>query len=260
MSKKFWNFIRNEELSTGELYLYGEISDVSWWGDEVSPKQFAEDLSALGNVDSLDVFIFSPGGDVFAGFAIYSILNRFGGEVRVHIDGLAASAATVVAMAGDTIDIPENATFMIHNAWTLTAGNKYDLADMIKQLEMIDDQIAGVYAAKTGKDLDEIKTLMDAETWMTGAEAVENGFADEIIENNTKVAAKLDLAVFERYKHAPANLLADVPEEDPEPVADIDPEINIEGEEPEPQISDALEEQRKMFSETKKKLYEVLSK
>lgn len=246
MKNKFWNFIKNESSDSAELYLYGEISSESWWGDEVTPKQFAEELNALGKVDSLDVYIFSPGGDVFAGFSIYSILDRFDGTITAHIDGLAASAATVVAMAADRILIPASATFMIHNAWTYASGNKYDLAEMIKQLEMIDGQIADIYQAKTGKDIEDIKALMDAETWMTGAEAVENGFADELIENEKKIAAKVDLAIFDRYKHAPELNFADVQGDNPEPVADT------EG--ADPQISDAVCEQRKQFAENRKKI------
>jgi len=256
---KFWNFKNKGER--GELWLYGEISDTTWWGDEVTPQTFTEDLKNLGDIKDLDVFIFSPGGDVFAGFAIYNILNRFEGNITVHVDGLAASIATVIAMAGDKIVIPENASFMIHNAWTFAAGNKNDLREMADQLEMIDGQIVDIYATRTGKDKDEIIALMDAETWMTGAEAVENGFADELIENK-KIAAKINVSLLDKYKFAPdvSNLFADVQEEISEPVADIDPEITIEGEETEPQTSAALDEQRKMFAETKKKLYEVLSK
>lgn len=259
MSEKFWNFVNKNDR--GELWLYGEISETTWFGDEVTPQTFTEDMKAIGDVKDLDVYIFSPGGDVFAGFAIYSILNRFEGNITVHVDGLAASIATVIAMAGDKIIIPENASFMIHNAWTIAGGNKNDLREMADQLEMIDGQIADIYAARTGKDRDEIVSLMDAETWMTGAEAVENGFADELIENK-KIAAKVNIALLGKYKAAPdvSNLFADVEEENSEPLADIDSEINIEEEATEPQISAAIAEQRKMFAETKKKLYEVLSK
>lgn len=259
MKTKFWNFTKKEESpASAELYLYGDISSESWYGDEVTPKQFADDLDALGKVDDLDVYIFSGGGDIFAGFAIYSILDRANCRIIAHIDGLAASAATVVAMAADKVVIPENATFMIHNAWTIAMGNKYDLAEQIKQLDMIDEQIANIYTARTGKDLDEVKALMDAETWMTGAEAVENGFADELIENK-KIAASVDLAIMAHYKNAPVlDFSAESQEETSEPVSDIVPEVTIEGEASEPQISDALAEQRKQFAEKKLHYYEVM--
>ena len=258
MDNKFWNFVKNEDR--GELWLYGEISSESWWGDEVTPQTFTDDLKALGDVKSLDMYIFSPGGDVFAGMAIYSILNRFEGQITAHIDGLAASIATVVAMAADKIIIPENASFMIHNAWTMFVGNKKDLTEMLAQLEAIDNQITDIYTARTGKDRDEIVALMDAETWMSGAEAVQNGFADELIENK-KIAAKVSLALLDKYHSAPdvSNLFADVEEEISEPLADIDSEITIEEEVVEPQIS-ALDEQRELFNKTKLKLYEVISR
>ena len=259
MANKFWNFVNNE--GKGELWLYGEISDETWWGDEVTPQTFTDDLNALGDIDNLDVFIFSPGGDVFAGFAIYNILNRFKGKITAHIDGLCASIATVIAMAADTIIIPENASFMIHNAWTWAAGNKNDLREMADQLERIDAQITDIYAARTGKSVEDIKALMDAETWMSGTEAVENGFADELIENK-KIAAKVNISLLDKYKSVPdlSDLFADVQEEISEPVADIDSEVTIEEEEVEPQTSAALAEQAHMFSEIKKKIYEVISK
>ena len=119
--KKFWSFKALDE-TTGELLLYGEISDISWWGDEVTPKQFKEDLDALGDIDVLNVYINSPGGDVFAGQAIYSMLKRHKAQVKVYIDGLAASIASLVAMAGDKVIMPANAMMMIHNPWTWCWG------------------------------------------------------------------------------------------------------------------------------------------
>ena len=249
-NKKFWNFTQGENISS--LYLYGEIASETWYGDEVTPLAFAKELDECKG--DLNIYIFSPGGDVFAGFAIYTMLSRYEGHVNVYIDGLAASAASVVAMAGDSIFIPENATMMIHNAWGIIAGNKFEVEDFRKQLELIDDQISQVYADRTGKDIEEIKQLMNAETWMSGSEAVNLGFATALTENK-KIAAKIDLSVFDSYKHAPdkgAFLMPDVAEEHSEPLADIKPEIKDEG--------SALVEQRKMFNETKKKMYEVISK
>ena len=104
--KKFWNFIKNE-AGDGELTLYGEISDVTWWGDEITPQQFKKDLDDLGDISNLNIYINSPGGDVFAGQTIYSILKRSQAHITVYIDGLAASIASIVAMAGDEVIMPK---------------------------------------------------------------------------------------------------------------------------------------------------------
>lgn len=184
--KKFWNFKAADKRA--ELQLYGDISDASWWGDEITPKQFKADLDALGDISELDIYINSGGGDVFAGFAIYNMLKRHAATKTVYVDGLAASIASVIAMVGDKIVMPENAMMMIHNAWTIAIGNKAEIRKIADEMERIDGQIEQIYADRTGND--DIASLMEAETWMTGAEAVEKGFADEL-EPNKKIAASL---------------------------------------------------------------------
>lgn len=237
---KFWEF--KALGNAGELFLYSEISDSTWWGDEVTPAQFQKDLAALGDISSLDVYINSPGGDIFAGFSIYNILQRHKATKTVHVDGLAASAASVVAMAGDTIKMPENATIMIHNAWTFASGGADDLRKTADELERINGQIADIYAARTGKDKADITAMMDAETWMGGTDAVANGFADELIENK-KVAACADTKkYFAYYKHAPENN----PTENGGEIQPITDKQNA-----------ALAEQRKKFKTMKLKLLEV---
>lgn len=189
--RKFWTFqAAADEEKVGELLLYGPISDFSWWGDEVTPKQFKEDLDALGEIDELRIYINSPGGDVFAGQAILSMLKRHNAQKVVYVDGLAASAASVVAMAGDVIRMPRNAMMMIHNVWTFVAGDANDLREVADTLERISETIVAAYQERTGLDRDQIKAMMDAETWMTAEEAVEKGFADEI-EEAKQVAASL---------------------------------------------------------------------
>lgn len=198
---KFWQF--KNLGTTGELFLYGEISDTSWWGDEVTPAQFQSDLAALGDISDLNIYINSPGGDVFAGFAIYNILNRHPAHKTAHIDGLAASAASVVAMAADKIVMPEASTMMIHKAWTLAYGNSTQLQDIAAELERIDGQLAQIYSARTGLAAEEIADLLAAETWMSGAEAVAKGFANEL-EANKQIAACADAGKwFARYKNPP---------------------------------------------------------
>ena len=207
---KFWNFNGSGE-KRAELLLYGDISDSSWFGDEVTPKQFKADLDALGDVSELDIYINSGGGDVFAGFAIYNMLKRHAAKKTVYVDGLAASIASVIAMAGDKIIMPENAMMMIHNAWTIAMGNKAKLRKIADEMDKIDGSLAGIYAARTGKTEVEIVSLLDAETWFTAQEAVDAGLADEI-EAKKKLAASVDGSFLNlngqkfdlsRYKNAP---------------------------------------------------------
>lgn len=184
----FWEF-RNEaeenDDEPAELLLYGEISGESWWGDETTPQQFAEALNDLDGRD-LTIRINSGGGDVFAAQAIYNQLKTYKGKKTVRIDGLAASAATLVTCAGDTVIMPDNALFMIHNPACLLF-DFYDvpaLTKMAERLETVKQTITNVYLKKTKGSLseDEIKQMMDAETWMTADEASGYGFVDETDE------------------------------------------------------------------------------
>lgn len=211
--KKFWNFKAKDE-KTGELTLYGEISDVTWWGDEITPKQFKEDLDALGDIDTLNVYINSPGGDVFAGQTIYSILKRHKAQVIVYIDGLAASIASLIAMAGDKVIMPENAMMMIHNPWTCAYGNANDFRKLADDLDKIRDSMIVAYKNKSGLSDEEIKEIMDAETWLSAKECKEKGFADEI-EETKQVAACIDKKYLAVYKNIPGELkkIADIPDE-----------------------------------------------
>lgn len=246
---KFWDF--KAAGKKGELYLYGEISDASWFGDEVTPAQFQKDLAALGDIDNLDIFINSPGGDVFAGITIYNMLKRHKAAKTVHVDGLAASSASIVAMAGDRVVMPKSATMMIHNAWALAAGNKARIRAIADELERVDGQLAEIYAERTGKDAGIIAGWMDAERWMSGEEALADGFCDEI-EQNKQIAACADAdKYFRHYKNAPP--IAEDGEETPQPVSDIKQDPN-----PEPgEAGDTLKDQRKRFFDIRKKLVEV---
>lgn len=207
---KFWNF-KSSDATRAELLLYGDISSSSWFGDEVTPKQFKADLDALGDVSELDIYINSGGGDVFAGFAIYNMLKRHAAKKTVYVDGLAASIASVIAMAGDKIIMPENAMMMIHNAWAVVKGNKAKLRKIADEMDKIDGSLAGIYAARTGKTEVEIVSLLDAETWFTAQEAVDAGLADEL-EASKMLAASVNGSILcmngekfdlSRYKNAP---------------------------------------------------------
>lgn len=200
--KTFWEF-KGLADKKGELYLYGEISDTSWFGDEVTPAQFQKDLGKLGDIESLDVYVNSPGGDVFAGITIYNVLKRHAARKTVHIDGLAASSASIVAMAGDKIIMPKAATLMIHNAWAIGMGNKARMRALADELERLDGQLAGIYADRTGKDPAVVAAWMESERWMSGDEALADGFCDEV-EENKQIAACADIEKYlARYKNAP---------------------------------------------------------
>ncbi|HEY9060960.1 MAG TPA: head maturation protease, ClpP-related [Pseudobacteroides sp.] len=187
---KFWEF-KAKSASVGELMLYGEIASSTWWGDEVTPKQFKSDLDGLGDISQLDIYINSGGGDVFAGQAIHSMLKRHKANKTVYVDGLAASIASVIAMAGDKIIMPQNAMMMIHKAWTFGVGNAADFRKLADDMDKIDESIVAAYMGKTATEKEKIVEMMDAETWMTAEEAVNLGFADEI-EESKQLAASLD--------------------------------------------------------------------
>jgi len=192
--------VKDEDI--GQITMYGDISDVSWWGDEITPKQFKADLDAMGDVKNIEIYLNSGGGDVFAGYTIYNMLVRHKAKKTVYIDGLAASIASLIAMAGDEIIMPANSMMMIHNAWAYMAGNKEELRKMADELEKVDGLLVDTYVKRTGLDRDEIADMMLNETWFTGTEAVEKGFATQV-EDSVKMAASLDAKYFNRYHNVP---------------------------------------------------------
>lgn len=190
---KFWNFIPAAGNKPPELLLYGAISSQqSWWEDRVTPGKFNEELAALGDVSEIIVRINSGGGDVFAANAIFTRLKDCSAKITVKIDGWAASAATIIAMAGDTIKIAKNGIFMIHDpamtVWdTFTAE---DFEKMAEELKVIKQSIVNTYAMKSGRDTQDIEQLMSVETWWTGEDAVSNGFCDEIMFDDVSTAVE----------------------------------------------------------------------
>ena len=190
---KFWNFIPAAGNKPPELLLYGAISSQqSWWEDRVTPGKFNEELAALGDVSEIIVRINSGGGDVFAANAIFTRLKDCSAKITVKIDGWAASAATIIAMAGDTIKIAKNGVFMIHDpamtVWdTFTAE---DFEKMAEELKVIKQSIVNTYAMKSGRDAQDIEQLMSVETWWTGEDAVSNGFCDEIMFDDVSTAVE----------------------------------------------------------------------
>ena len=221
--KKFWNFKALDE-KTGELTLYGEISNETWWGDEVTPKQFKEDLDALGDIDVLNVYINSPGGDVFAGQAIYSMLKRHKAKVHVYVDGLSASIASLITMAGDKVIMPKNAMMMIHSPWTIAVGNAQEFRKMADDMDKIRDSMVVAYEERSALTKDEILDMLDAETWLSADDCLKYGFVDEI-EETKQVAACLNKEVLGRYKNTPEKLLVDSEPGPDDPGPDPDEEV-----------------------------------
>lgn len=176
--KKFWNWIKNSD-GTRILRLEGPIDEESFWGDEITPQMFRDELeSGEGDVT---VWINSPGGNVFAAAEIYTMLKDYKGSITVKIDAIAASAASVVAMAGDTVQMSPVAMLMIHDPSTVAVGNTKDMEKAIEVLNEVKESIINAYAAKSGLTHARIANLMSNETWMNAKKAVELGFADEIL-------------------------------------------------------------------------------
>ncbi len=167
------------------LFLNGTIAEESWFDDEVSPKIFKDELNG-GNGD-ITVWINSPGGDCVAAAQIYNMLRDYKGNVTVKVDGIAASAASVIAMAGDKVLMSPVSMLMIHNPMTVAYGSSDEMQKAIEMLSSVKDSIVNAYEIKTGLSRAKLSHLMDAETWMDANKAVELGFADDILtrDNNT---------------------------------------------------------------------------
>ena len=191
--KKFWNWknrtVLNQETNLEQtervLFLNGTIAEDSWFDDDVTPQLFKEELIS-GNGD-ITVWINSPGGDCVAAAQIYNMLREYEGNVTVKIDGIAASAASVIAMAGDKVLMSPVSMMMIHNPMTIAFGDSGEMQRAIDMLASVKDSIINAYELKTGLSRTKLAHLMDAETWMDAGKAVELGFADSIIKRNSGV-------------------------------------------------------------------------
>ena len=190
--RKFWNWksktITNQETETQSqeriLFLNGTIAEESWFDDEVTPSLFKDELNS-GEGD-ITVWINSPGGDCIAAAQIYNMLMDYKGNVTVKIDGIAASAASVIAMAGNKVIVSPVSMIMIHNPATIAAGDTAEMQKAIAMLDEVKESIINAYEIKTGLSRARLSHLMDAETWMDANSAIELGFADEIMQRNTE--------------------------------------------------------------------------
>ena len=180
---KFWNWIR-DDTGGRVLRLEGPIDEQSFWGDEITPADFRSELEAEDG--DVTVWINSPGGNVFAAAEIYTMLREYKGSITVRIASIAASAASVVAMAGDRVEMSPTALLMIHDPITVAMGNVKDMEKAIETLGEVKESIINAYAAKSGMRRSKIADLMSNETWMNAKKAVELGFADEILYEEGK--------------------------------------------------------------------------
>jgi ATP-dependent protease ClpP protease subunit len=171
----------DDDDSTINVY---DIVGEDWWTGQGMTAKIVSAVLRRNRGKEVTVNINSPGGDFFEGLAIYNLLKEHDAPITVRVVGMAASAASVIAMAGTTIKIAEAGFFMIHNAWHVCVGNKHDMHDRADVLAQFDDSMVGIYAKKTGKDRDEITDMMDAETWISGADAVKQGFASQFLDSD----------------------------------------------------------------------------
>lgn len=188
--------------STGEIWLYDQIG-ASFWGDGITAKAFQKELTALGKVTTINLRINSPGGDVFDGTSIYNQLKAHPARVVVDIDGLAASIASVIAMAGDEIRIAGNAMMMIHNPHGVAMGDSLEMHRVAALLDQVKGNIVDTYAARTGNTRANVEAWMNDETWLTAEAAVQHGFADAVVQEQ-RVAASF--AQLQAYRNVPAAL------------------------------------------------------
>ena len=199
--KKFWNWVTVPKNEEGEdsspervLELYGTIAESTWFDDDITPKMFHDELFAENG--PVTIWINSPGGDCIAASQIYSMLMDYKGSVTVKIDGIAASAASVIAMAGTKVLMAPTALMMIHNPATTAFGDHNEMQKAIEMLEEVKESIINAYEIKTSLSRSKINHLMESETWMNANKAIELGFADGVLTDEKKTAAPVEAYAF----------------------------------------------------------------
>lgn len=198
--------MKNEvEPSRGDLFLYGDICDTSWWSDDVTPKEVIEAVTSLGEIDELTVHINSNGGDVFAGIAIMNYLNSLGIKVNVIITALAASIASVIACGlNGQLGMYETSMMMIHNPWTVCMGNATELRARADELDKINDStVVATYVKRATIDEAQIRSEMDEEKWLSAQECLDRGLCDYIITDETTTEDFYKSKVLNSFKHTP---------------------------------------------------------
>lgn len=181
--------IRNKTSSTAEIIIYGNIGE-DWFGEGITAKKFSDEIKKLPDtVKNINLRINSPGGDVFDGITIYNRLKQHPAKVTTYIDGLAASIASIIALAGDEVIIGEGALYMIHLPWTFAMGNRNDLDNVTNRLLDVEEQLVSIYSKKTKLPRTEIKQMMEKETWMDADSAIESNFIDKKMDETVAIAA-----------------------------------------------------------------------
>lgn len=208
-NNKYWSMKASGD-SSADVFIFGEVvtSGYEWDDIDTSATSFKKDLDALGDLSTINLHLNSPGGSVFDGVAISSMLKQHKATVNVYIDGIAASIASVIAMAGDTIFMPSNSMMMVHNL-TLVWGNAQEIRKQADVLDKISESMKLSYLERAGDKLDKetLDNLMDNETWLSAHEAVSYGLADEVIASN-QVAASVSDELFAKYHNVPSALKA----------------------------------------------------
>ena len=217
-ARRFWNWVRDETTGERTLYLDGVISEDTWWGDEITPAMFKSELFA--EKGDITIWLNSPGGDCIASSQIYAMLMDYPHNVTVKIDGIAASAASVVAMAGTKVLMAPTALMMVHNPLTVAIGDSEEMQKAMDMLGEVKESIINAYQIKTSQSRVKISHWMDAETWMNANKAIELGFADGVLEDSKRQQAAETYAFSRR---AVTNSLLDkvkpkeLPQPEPEP-------------------------------------------
>ena len=226
MANKFWNWVQNDNNGERTLFLEGVIAEESWFEDDVTPSAFKADLFAGSG--PITLHINSPGGDCIAASQIYTMLMDYPYDVKVQIDGIAASAASVIAMAGTKVSMSPTSLMMIHNPLTFALGDSEEMRKAIQLLEEVKESIINAYEIKTGLSRTRLSHMMDAETWMNAQKALELGFCDEVLFQPEKFDKVQNSFTFSR--RAVNNCLLDklkacIPKEPPDLPPDPLPEI-----------------------------------
>jgi len=224
--KKFWNWVRNED-GTRILTIDGVIAEESWFEDDVTPKLFREQLNA--GTGDIVIFINSPGGDCVAASQIYTMLIEYKGNVTVKIDGIAASAASVIAMAGTEVLMAPTSLLMLHNPLTVAIGDSEEMQKAIAMLDEVKESIINAYALKTGLSRLKISNFMDAETWLNAQKAIELGFADSMLTRDTAVTNAIPITGYQFSRRAVTNSLLDkLPKPEPKfPAEPLEQRLNL---------------------------------
>jgi ATP-dependent protease ClpP protease subunit len=181
VKNKFYSFEKENE-NIANVYIYGDITSYEWYENEISAWGFKKELEELGEISELNVHINSYGGETFQALAIYNLLKSLKAQVNVYIDGIAASSASIIAMAGKKIYMPKTALIMIHNCWTYALGNAEELRKTADDMDKVKEAYKAAYLSKIKITEEELEELLADETYLTAPECLDKGFADELIE------------------------------------------------------------------------------